>query len=405
MMTIAYFSNFLNHHQKSVADELASTEGIEYTFVETVPMYDWLKKGGYSDYSNESYVLRAWENTENKQKAVELAKTVDVALFAGPDVLYLEIIRARCCDKLSFEVSERWLKKGWINILSPRLLKSIWNYHVLFKKKNFYKLCASAFCANDQYKLLSFRNRCYKWGYFTKIDTNLDVESYLVNRPISKAVSIMWCSRFLKLKHPELPILMAKKLKDKGFCFILNMYGSGIKLEVAKKLVRKLDIEDVVSFKGTMPNDEILRAMRQHEIFLFTSDQNEGWGAVANEAMSNGCVLIASNQIGSVPFLVKDGETGLSFKSAGKNYGFVGGDSLKIDEIALNSLTDRVEMLLINPLQRKRIAINGYRRIRDIWSPKNAAKNLLILIKDFQEGRETSINEGPCSKAYPVNIC
>ena len=47
-MIIAYFSNFLNHHQKLVADELASTEGIDYIFVETVPMYDWLKKGGYT---------------------------------------------------------------------------------------------------------------------------------------------------------------------------------------------------------------------------------------------------------------------------------------------------------------------------------------------------------------------
>ena len=43
-MIIAYFSNFLNHHQKLVADELASTEGIDYIFVETVPMYDWLKE-------------------------------------------------------------------------------------------------------------------------------------------------------------------------------------------------------------------------------------------------------------------------------------------------------------------------------------------------------------------------
>ena len=43
-MIIADFSNFLNHHQKLVADELASTEGIDYIFAETVPMYDWLKE-------------------------------------------------------------------------------------------------------------------------------------------------------------------------------------------------------------------------------------------------------------------------------------------------------------------------------------------------------------------------
>ena len=128
-MTIAFFSNFLNHHQKLVADELAFSEGIEYTFVETVPMYDWLKKGGYTDYSRESYVLRAWENNENRRKAIEMAKEVDVALFGGPEVLYLEVIRAKYSDKLSFEVSERWLKRGILNILSPRLLKSQWYYH------------------------------------------------------------------------------------------------------------------------------------------------------------------------------------------------------------------------------------------------------------------------------------
>lgn len=87
-------------------------------------MYEWLKKGGYSDYSQVSYVLRAWENDANRKHAIELAKKADVALFGGPEVLFLEVIRAKSTDKISFEVSERWLKKGWINFLSPRLIKS-----------------------------------------------------------------------------------------------------------------------------------------------------------------------------------------------------------------------------------------------------------------------------------------
>ena len=48
-MIIVYFSNFLNHHQKIVADILSKTDGIEYIFVEVVPMYNWLKEGGYTD--------------------------------------------------------------------------------------------------------------------------------------------------------------------------------------------------------------------------------------------------------------------------------------------------------------------------------------------------------------------
>ena len=54
-----------------------------------------------------------------------------------------------------------------------------------------------------------------------------------------------------------------------------------------------------------MPNAKILQEMRKHEIFLFTSDRNEGWGAVSNESMSNGCMLVGSDGIGSIPFLVK----------------------------------------------------------------------------------------------------
>lgn len=398
-MTIAYFSNFLNHHQKLVADVLYNTTGVDYTFVETVPMYDWLKKGGYTDYSQEPYVLRAWESDGNRQKALDLAKNVDVAIFGGPEVLYLEVERARNTEKISFEVSERWLKKGGLNLLSPRLLKSQWYYHTKFRRKKFYKLCSSAYCASDQYKLHSYVGKCFKWGYFTEIDEHFDVEASLDVTSVD-VTPLMWCSRFLKWKHPELPILMAKRLKDKGYSFTLDMFGSGEKLEESKKLVKELGLNEIIHFRGNMPNADILLEMRKHEIFLFTSDRLEGWGAVANESMSNGCVLVGSSDIGSVPYLVKDGKTGMIFKSANRHTGFKD-NYLKVDEQALDSLTEKVEWLLNHPAERKRIAISGYINMRDIWSPVNAANNLLTLIDCLINGQDTSIMEGPCSKAIP----
>ena len=212
---------------------------------------------------------------------------------------------------------------------------------------------------------------------------------------------LMWCSRFLKWKHPELPILMAKKLKDKGFHFHLDMFGSGEKLEVSKQLVEDLKLSDVITFRGNVPNASILQEMRKHEIFLFTSDQNEGWGAVSNESMASGCVLVGADMIGSVPFLVEDGKTGLIFRSADKTTGF-NGTSLKIDNNTLASLTEKVEWLLNNPEERNRLSKNGYNVMRKVWSPENAAKNLLILINDLQNGRDTSIQHGPCSIALPI---
>ena len=397
-MKIVYFSNFLNHHQKLVADVLYNTTGVDYTFVETAQMYDWLKKGGYTDYSQEPYVLRAWENEDNRRKALDLAKNVDVAIFGGPEVLYLEILRARNTDKISFEVSERWLKKGWINLLSPRLLKSQWYYHTLFRHRNFYKLCSSAFGATDQYKMHSYIGRCYKWGYFTKVDDSYEVEAPNLGASTSEITPLMWCSRFLRWKHPELPVLLAYRLKEKGYRFHIDMFGSGEELDNTKALITKLCVEDWVTLRGNLPNEEILKEMRKHSIFLFTSDRNEGWGAVLNESMSNGCAVVGSSDIGSVPYLIKDGETGLIFKSASRHTGFTG-RSLKIDEQALNSFTEKVEWLLDHPAERKRIAIYGYKIMRDIWSPTNAAQNLLTLIDCLKNGKDTSISDGPCSKA------
>lgn len=314
-MTVTYFSNFLNHHQANVADELYEKLGTDYTFVELCPIYDWLLKGGYSDLSSRPYVLQAWRSPENYRKAEELALNADVALFGGPETLKLEVMRAKT-GKLTFDVGERWLKRGLLNLASPRLLRYFWYYYTVFSKENVYKLCSSAYACGDHYKLYSFKNRCYKWGYFTKVEdfpfetsANFDVSSE------ETEVHLMWCARFLRWKHPELPVRLARRLKDKGYKFVFDMYGSGVELENVKRLASELEVTDVLRFQGNLPNDKILEQMRQHEIFLFTSDKNEGWGAVLNESMSNGCAVVASDEIGSVPFLVEDGVNGLVFKS------------------------------------------------------------------------------------------
>ena len=89
------------------------------------------------------------------------------------------------------------------------------------------------------------------------------------------------------------------------------------------------------------------------------------------------------------------------YKSANVNTGFKR-FSLTVDDTALQSLTEKVEWLLKNPNERLRLAINGYKNMRDIWSPTNAAKNLLTLVDCLIKGRESPIKEGPCSKAVPI---
>lgn len=385
-MSITFFSNFINHHQANVADELYRITDKEYTFVELCPIYDWLLKGGYSDLSSRPYVLQAWKSKESYEKAVKLLYDSDVALFGGPEALKLEVLRAKT-GKLTFDVSERWLKHGMLNLASPRLLRFFWNYYTTFAHQNVYKLCSSAFACNDHYKLHSFKDKCFKWGYFTKVeDFPLETAANFEVSSGETEVHIMWCARFLRWKHPELPVMLAKRLKNKGYRFVLDMYGSGVELEDTRNLASELEVLDAVRFLGNLPNDEILKQMRQHEVFLFTSDKNEGWGAVLNESMSNGCAVVASNMIGSVPFLIEDGVNGLVFKSED-----------------LDSLEIKVASLLDNAKYRRTIARNAIHTMRGTWSPANAARQFLKLISAIQTGDNSLIPmQGPCSKAKPI---
>ena len=372
---VAFFVNYLNHHQVAVADELYNSLKEDFVCVCTLPPNALELKGG-DDFSSRPYCINAAANSSALRTAISYARTADVCLF-GAESLSFAVERARCNKMgLSFEIGERWLKKGIINILSPRLIKNLWYYHTLFRYSNFYKLCASAYAARDQKVLLSYRNKCYKWGYFPKPIESKSKDS------ISKPISVMWCSRFLNWKRPDLPIKAASILKKKGYDFILDMYGDGEELENCKELSTKLSLENRVNFYGNVHNHKIIAEMKKHDVFLFTSDRNEGWGVVLNEAMSSGCAVVCSDMIGSVPYLIRNNENGLIFRS---------GD--------LKSLVERIEYLFANQDKITKLGSNAKQTINDVWAPQVAVSNFLRLVSDLTNGKDTSVLEGPCSKA------
>ena len=375
-MKVAFFTNFINHHQVHIADELYKELGDNYTFVATEDIPQSFKKNGYPDYSDRPYLLKAYLD-ENKEKAMQLAENSDVVIIGSASEVYVN--RRLALNKLTFRYSERWFKKGYYHLLSPRALWHYYNGHTKYRHRNLYMLCASAYTSSDVGKIFAYPNKCFKWGYFTQVE-KFDFEASFASK--QGTMHILWCARFLVLKHPELPVKLAKRLKDSGYSFVIDMFGSGDELEQTKQLAKELDVEDVVAFKGNVPNAQILEEMRKHDIFLFTSDRNEGWGAVLNEAMSSGCAVVASNEIGSVPFLVKHGENGLIFKSKD-----------------IDSLCENVKYLIDNPQERYRLSKNAYETMLNVWSPANAAKRLLQLMNGLLKGQTVEFADGPCSKA------
>lgn len=375
-MTIVFITNFINHHQVHLADEFYRLIGGGYRFIETEPIPESFVKSGYPVYERD-YVVKAYADEAQMQKARKLALDADVVIIgSAPESFVTDRIAQK---KLTFRYSERWFKsrpwfltgpKGWINF---------YRYHIRHNDKPLYMLCASAFTAEDVNTIGAYKGKCFKWGYFTKVE-DLDIETITASE--ENLPRLMWCARFLKWKHPELPVMLADRLKRRGYSFVLDMFGSGEELENTRLLAKMLNVEDVVRFCGNCPNDEILAQMRVHDMFLFTSDRNEGWGAVLNEAMSNGCTVVGSDRIGAVPFLIEDGVNGLIFKSE-----------------SVDSLEDKVCSLLDDPQSRKMMARNAYLTMKDVWSAQNAARGFLSLVEGIKNDDISLIPEsGPCSK-------
>jgi glycosyltransferase involved in cell wall biosynthesis len=384
-MNISFVSNFLNHHQTPVADDLYKQLGEGYRFISTEPTPESFLKSGYSNYETLAYNVLAYKSEIEYNNALQLILESDIVIIGAHNETIVKFTQARIhTGKPLIKYSERWHKewKSYLFLPYHILNGNVWRDYIALRNKPVYLLCAGGFVANDCNLIGAYPNKRFKWGYFTSVK-ELQIENIL-NDKKNKKTRMLWVSRFIDWKHPELPVKLAYYLKNKGFDFQIDMIGAGELKGETQNLINKLGVADCVRIVGTMPNDKVIEEMKQNHVFLFTSDRQEGWGAALNEAMSNGCTVVASDRIGSVPFLLSEPNTGMIFKSGN-----------------INSLQSKVEQLLNNRELCKDMALNAYKIMRNVWSPENASNNLLKLCKGiFEDNLDfVKIEKGPCSKA------
>ena len=124
--------------------------------------------------------------------------------------------------------------------------------------------------------------------------------------------------------------------------------------------------------------------MEQSQIFLFTSDYGEGWGAVLNESMNSGCAVIASCAAGSTPYLIRHGENGLSYSNCDTD-----------------ALYGHIKYLLEHPEAQNIMGRAAYESILSEWNADVAATRLVQLAECILQGDEPMelFSNGPCSRA------
>ena len=376
-MKVVFISNYFNHHQKPFSDAIYKRIGEDYYFIETSVISEERLKMGYGGDMKPTYVKQNYLGEKSKNECQKLIDEADVVLYGSAP--YALLINRLKKGKLTFKYSERLYKKGCPYYKLPRhFILNSRNYR---RYKNFYILCASAYTSADFAKTFTFINKAYKWGYFTEVKKYDDVNQLI---SLKKPASILWVARFISLKHPELAIEVAKRLKADGYKFKLNMIGNGELEENIKQLIADSDVSDCVEMLGSMKPEQVRAHMEESEIFLFTSDRNEGWGAVLNESMNSACAVVANHAIGSVPFLIKDGQNGMIYKDGN-----------------IEELYSHVKKLIDDSGFRKEMARRAYDTMISEWNPENAADKLLDISNKILAGETQPFpyTEGVCSKA------
>lgn len=376
-MTITFFSNFLLHHQTPFCEAMVKSLGDGFHFVATEPIPEERLAMGYRNLEDAPYAVNAYRDDMSYQEALRLGEESDVVIIGSAPEEFVEKRIAQ--NKLTFRYSERFFKKfRWR--FDPRAWKQHWMKDTRYRNKNLYMLCASAYTAPDCRFVFAYPDKTYKWGYFPEI-TQAPYEELKAVKGSGETVRIIWVSRFIPLKHPEEIIALAKQLKRDGCSFRIEMLGIGELREKYEALVKTECLDDVIFFSGPFSPEEVLGHMRGSDIFLFTSDRNEGWGAVMNEAMSSACAPVACREIGSVPFLIQHGENGLIY-----------------DKRKSSSLYRNVKQLIEDKDLREKIQYNAYRTTADVWNAEEASERLLCLIECLRKGKETPYTYGPCSR-------
>ena len=352
-MRIVFISNYFNHHQLYVSDELYKLTGNNYYFIETSTISDERIKMGWKSDIKRGYLLKLSDN--NRKEIYRIIREADVVIWGSAPYT---LIRKRIYqNKLTFVYSERLFKNKNPSILIRLLIGIKWKFRYP-KRKNVYLLCSSAFSYYDFLSVFLFKNKAFKWGYFPEFIEYEDIKSVITSKENN---SILWAARFIDWKHPEYVVELASFLKEQRIEAHIKMIGNGELFDQIKNSVIEKGLSDYLELIGPLSPENVRREMEKSEIFIMTSDRGEGWGAVLNEAMNSGCAVVANSEAGAVPFLINE-SNGIVYPNG-----------------SLDTFCNLVLSLLKDNKKRVNYGEQAYLAIKTTWNACNASKRLFIL--------------------------
>ena len=350
-MKVALLTNIVSPHQLPLAEEIVKLVGAEnYRYAYTEPFHEERAKLGWGDGS-----APEWCRPVNLCR--DFLETADLVYSELRDVELFE--KRLAAGKKTFYVSERWFKPiimpcgislpGWFKLLCPRYFKMARRFIRLFEHSGFRYLPQGPWAEKDMKTICRlFRQKCDEsqfvpWGYFVAPSSG----EYKKKVFDGNHVRVLWVGRMLPLKRVDTIIKAIGSLpKDR---FSLMLVGNGIDEARLKRLAGRAEN---IQFRNSVGIAEVRSVMRENDVYVFASNSNDGWGAVVNEALEEGMLVLGTF------------ETGASAAMLPRSHLFRAGDWRTLSALLLKAANGEI----------------GPTGIGD-WTAKAAARRLMELAK------------------------
>ncbi len=264
-----------------------------------------------------------WMIPEDSDEAKTWLRNAVVLISGERDLDLFE--RRGACGLKTFYTSERWFKPslGRLRMLRSAYRRMAHRFVSLVRKDFVIYLPCGVWAARDmawlcargeeRRNILESLNQhdiwqpmepigcdwMRMWGYFVAPS---DVARGFMQTGVAqgRALRVLWVGRLLALKRVD-TLLRAVAACLEKIPIELTLVGDGPERDALELLGRRLFKRHptALDFRHSVPIAEVRVLMRSHDVYVLPSNGHEGWGAVVNEALEEGMMVIGARQAGA----------------------------------------------------------------------------------------------------------
>lgn len=192
--------------------------------------------------------------------------------------------------------------------------------------------------APSNYLLNEFRKRGFTNIIY--IPNSIEVDKYIFKLRNQIHPKLIWVRAFASIYNPKMAVDVLRKLKEKFPEASLCMVGPDKdgSLQTTKDYAKSLHLD--VEFTGKLSKEEWCKLASNYDIFINTTNFDNTPVSVI-EAMSLGLPIVSTN-VGGIPFLIDDNQTGLL-----------------VDQGNVDSMVNAIELLLVDNELTEKLSENG----------------------------------------------